>query len=78
MRAVYEERAERHSELELNLLCDRIGQLGPDPRGLAFWGAPSYAALDEIARELDGVEQPDPARHGGALQRLRRRDAVSA
>ena len=78
VRAAYEERAARHSELELNLLCDRIGALGPDPRGLAFWGAPSYAALDEIARELDGVEQPDPARHRGALQRLRRRDAVSA
>jgi hypothetical protein len=58
VRALYEERAGRHSELELNLLCDRIGQLGPDPRGLAFWGAPSYASLDEIARELDGVESP--------------------
>jgi hypothetical protein len=58
VRAFYEERVARHSELELNLLCDRIGQLGPDPRGLAFWGAPSYASLDEIARELDGVESP--------------------
>jgi hypothetical protein len=56
--AAYEERAGRHSELELNLLCDRVGALGPDPRGLAFWGAPSYAALDEIARELEGSEHP--------------------
>ena len=54
MRAFYEERAERHPELELNLLIDRIGHLGPDPRGLAFWGARSYGALDEVARELDG------------------------
>jgi hypothetical protein len=58
VRALYEERAARHSELELNLLIDRIGHLGPDPRGLAFWGAPSYGALDAIARELEGIEQP--------------------
>jgi len=58
VRTAYEERAARHSELELNLLCDRVGALGPDPRGLAFWGAPSYAALAEIARELDGAERP--------------------
>ncbi|MDP9257355.1 MAG: hypothetical protein M3Q31_12455 [Actinomycetota bacterium] len=58
VRAAYEARAGRHSQLELNLLCDRVGALGPDPRGLAFWGAPSYAALDGIARELDGAERP--------------------
>ena len=58
VRASFEERAARHTELELNLLCDRVGQLGPEPRGLAFWGAPSYGALDAIARELDGVEHP--------------------
>ena len=58
VRAAYEERAERHSALALNLLCDLFGSLGPDPRGLAFWGAPTYAALEEIARELDGVERP--------------------
>jgi hypothetical protein len=58
VRALYEERAKRHSELELNLLIDRVGALGPDPRGLAFWGAPSYAALDAIARELDGADHP--------------------
>ena len=58
VRAAYEERAARHPALELNLLIDRIGHLGPDPRGLAFWGTPSYGALEEIARELDGAEQP--------------------
>jgi hypothetical protein len=58
VRAAYEERAARHAALELNLLIDRIGHLGPDPRGIAFWGAPSYGALEEIARELDGAERP--------------------
>lgn len=58
VRAAYEERAARHGELELNLLIDRVGHLGPDPRGLAFWGTPTYAALDAIARELDGAESP--------------------
>jgi hypothetical protein len=58
VRAAYEERAARHGELELNLLIDRIGRLGPDPRGLAFWGAPSYGALDAIARELDDADHP--------------------
>jgi hypothetical protein len=58
VRAAYEERAARHGELELNLLIDRVGRLGPDPRGLAVWGAPSYGALDAIARELDGAERP--------------------
>jgi hypothetical protein len=58
VRSEFEERAARHPQLELNLLCDRVGCLGPDPRGLAFWGSPSYAALDEVARELDGAERP--------------------
>jgi NAD(P)-dependent dehydrogenase (short-subunit alcohol dehydrogenase family) len=53
VRALYEERRARHGELELNLLVDRIGKLGPDPRGLAIWRAPSFGALETIARELD-------------------------
>jgi hypothetical protein len=36
----------------------RIGQLGPDPRGLAVWGLPSWGACDVVARELDGVSSP--------------------
>jgi hypothetical protein len=36
----------------------RIGKLGPDPGGLAVWTLPSYSALGEIARELDGVNEP--------------------
>lgn len=58
VRAFYEQRRDRYPQLELNLLVDRIGRLGPDPRGLAVWGTPSYGALDAIARELDVVERP--------------------
>ncbi len=42
----------------LHLLVDRIGHLGPDPRGLAVWGIPDYAALAQIGEELVGVEDP--------------------
>ncbi len=58
VRSFYEERRGRHRDLELNLVCDRIGALGPDPRGLAVWGTPSFGALDSIVRELDGVAEP--------------------
>jgi hypothetical protein len=58
VRGFYEERRSRHDGLELNLVCDRIGALGPDPRGLAVWGTPSFGALDAIARELDGTTEP--------------------
>jgi hypothetical protein len=54
----YQARAASHAELELNLLVDRVGHLGPDPRGIAFWGARSYGELDVIARELDGLDDP--------------------
>ena len=39
-------------------VVDRIGKLGPDPRGLAVWGVPSWGAVTEIARDLDGAEEP--------------------
>ena len=58
VRALYGERRSLHTELELNLLVDRIGKLGPEPRGLAIWRAPSLSSLEEIARELDGVDSP--------------------
>jgi hypothetical protein len=32
--------------------------LGPEPSGLAVWTIPSFAALSEIGREVDGVRQP--------------------
>lgn len=53
----FETRASAHPDLQLNLLIDRIGLLGPDPRGLAVWGTPSWAALDDIARE-DHTSEP--------------------
>ena len=58
VRAAYEARAAAHPALTLNILLDRIGRLGPDPRGIAVWGLPSWAALEEVARDLDGVEEP--------------------
>jgi hypothetical protein len=58
VRAFYEERRARHDRLELSLLADRIGKLGPEPRCLAVWRAPGFDALEQIARELDGLAGP--------------------
>ncbi len=58
VRSFFAERRERHADLVLNLLVDRIGKLGPDPRALAVWQLPAYAVLDGIARELDGIDSP--------------------
>ncbi len=54
----FDERRVQHETLELHLLIERIGLLGPDPRGLAVWGVPSWGAVEEIARDLDGVTGP--------------------
>jgi hypothetical protein len=54
----FEERRRRNPDLDLNLLVERIGLLGPDPRGLAVWGVPSWGSVDAIARDLDGVDEP--------------------
>jgi hypothetical protein len=56
--AYFRERAEARSERVLNLAADRIGKLGPDPRGIAFWQLPSYEDVDAVAVELDGTETP--------------------
>lgn len=58
VRGLFADRQSRHGDLVLNLLIDRIGQLGPEPRGLAFWTLPSYGALDGVARDLDGMQAP--------------------
>jgi len=58
VRSFYQNRARKHTNLTLNLLVYRIGKLGPEPGGLAVWTLPNFAALSEIARELDGVESP--------------------
>lgn len=58
VRALFQERAGRHTQFTLNLVADRIGMLGPSPRGLAIWSLPSFGSLAAIARELDGVTSP--------------------
>jgi hypothetical protein len=50
VRSYYRERGEE-SGFVLNVLLDRVGRLGPDPRGLAVWSLPSYAELEGIAIE---------------------------
>jgi hypothetical protein len=66
----FEQRRDRHDGLTLNLLCDRIGALGPDPRCLAFWTVPSWDRLDEIVRDLDGVDAPVRLVHGAFYRDL--------
>ena len=58
VRAWYEERRAAHPEADLNLLIDRIGLLGPDPRGLAVWGIGSWGAAEPIARETVTAGSP--------------------
>ncbi len=48
----------RTNGLVLNLLCDRIGHLGPEPRGVAIWQLPGYDGIHGIATELDNVVGP--------------------
>jgi hypothetical protein len=70
VQAFYEARRDRHGELELNLLVDRIGYLGPDPRGLAVWSMTSWESLDAIARELDAGGGPVLLQTGGLYRDL--------
>lgn len=50
--AYFQERRRAHEHLVLCVLGDRVGKLGPEPRGIAFWQLPSYQALGPIAVEL--------------------------
>jgi hypothetical protein len=68
--AFFEERRRRHEHLTLNLLCDRIGGLGPDPRCLAFWTVPGWDALDDVVRDLDGAAAPVRLVHGALYRDL--------
>ena len=72
----FSERAQRHDGLTLNLLCDRIGGLGPEPRCLAVWTVPGWDALGDVVRDLDGRRCTRTARARRAVPRSRRRDAV--
>lgn len=58
IRALYAERAALHDTFALVLCAVAIGKLAPEPGGLAIWMIPTYAALGEIARELDAVRKP--------------------
>jgi hypothetical protein len=58
IRALYDQRAQRHAGLTLNLLACRIGRLAPDPGGLAVWTVPSLAAVAGLAEELDAAREP--------------------
>jgi hypothetical protein len=69
VRTVYEQRQSRHSDLTLNLLADRIGRLGPDPRALALWGLPAWAALEEVARDLEVGDGPVSLKAAGCYSR---------
>jgi hypothetical protein len=50
--AAFSERTARHEDAELCVLLDRIGHLGPDPRGVAIWSLPAWSALERLAREM--------------------------
>jgi hypothetical protein len=54
----FAERRARHQDLVLNLAADRVGMLGPDPRGIAFWQLPSYDALNVISQEPVAASAP--------------------
>ncbi len=57
VRAFYEDRRGRHDSLTLHLLCDRMGKLGPGPRGLAIWSAASYGGFADLVCELEDDTQ---------------------
>ena len=58
VRSFFEQGRSTLSGLVLNLAADRIGKLGPDPRGVAIWQLPSYRELAAVAGELAGPGSP--------------------
>jgi hypothetical protein len=68
--AFFSERRDSHPGLTLNLVCDRIGGLGPDPRCLAVWTVPGWDALDDVVRDLDGIGTPVTLVHGALYRDL--------
>ena len=69
--AFFGERLERHPGVVLNLLCDRLGTLGPEPRALAIWTVPGWEALDPVVRDFDsGADAPVRLVEGGLYRDL--------
>jgi hypothetical protein len=66
----FAQRRDRQGDLTLNLLCDRIGGLGPDPRCLAFWTVPGWDALEDVVHDLDGADTPVRLVHGALYRDL--------
>jgi hypothetical protein len=70
VRDFFVDRRSNHPALELDLLVDRIGKLGPEPRGLAIWRAPSFGDLEAIVRELDRTVSPISLVRGAFYENL--------
>jgi hypothetical protein len=66
----FAQRQGRHVGLTLNLLCDRIGGLGPEPRCLAVWTVPDWDGLEQIVRDLDDGGAPVRLVHGALYRDL--------
>jgi hypothetical protein len=66
----FEARRSQHEGLTLNLVCDRIGGLGPDPRCLAFWTVPGWDGLDGVVRDLEAPASPVRLVHGSLYRDL--------
>jgi hypothetical protein len=54
----FADRAGRHPGVGLKLLVDRVGALGPDPRGLAFWSVPTFGAAYGLIAEPVARDAP--------------------
>lgn len=55
MRQAYADAQRSFPRLKLHLLLLRVGQLAPDPGGIAFWSAPDFEALEPMARRANST-----------------------
>ncbi|HJR22660.1 MAG TPA: hypothetical protein VJ822_13615 [Dongiaceae bacterium] len=54
LRAVLEERRQRHAGTILASVVTRIGKLGPAPGGIALWSVEDYVAAEPVVRDETG------------------------